>query len=99
MGCIGMRLDDFCRCTPSEFTKVYEKWQEKETQKERGNWERVRMSCLCSLQPYSSKKLLAGDIMVFPWDGEDSDKDKCDSLSMEDRSARFAAAKKRYGID
>ena len=42
MGCVGMCLNDFCRLTPSEFTAVFEAWQQKETYAERRQWEQVR---------------------------------------------------------
>ncbi|MCS2349716.1 hypothetical protein NXV44_16880 [Bacteroides thetaiotaomicron] len=35
MGCVGMCLNDFCRLTPSEFTAVFEAWQQQETYAER----------------------------------------------------------------
>ena len=59
MGCIGMRMDDFCRCTPSEFKAIFNQWKENSESRQRGEWERVRMACLCSLQPYSKSTLTA----------------------------------------
>ena len=68
LGCIGMSMDDFCRCTPSEFRGVYAEWSELRELERRESWERMRMECLCSLQPYSKKRLSVGDVMRFPWD-------------------------------
>jgi len=68
MGCMGMSMDDFCRCTPSEFYEVYESWGDMRTMDERARWERARMQCLCSLQPYSKSRLRPQDIMQFPWE-------------------------------
>ena len=45
MGCVGMCLNDFCRLTPSEFTAVFEAWQQKETYAERRQWNKYA-SCL-----------------------------------------------------
>ena len=28
LGCIGMGLDDFCRCTPAEFSAIARRWME-----------------------------------------------------------------------
>lgn len=71
LGCIGMSMQDFERCTPSEFKATFDAWNGGRERLERGEWERVRMSCLCSLQPYSKKKLRPTDIMEFPWEKQE----------------------------
>ena len=77
LGCIGMSMDDFCRCTPSEFRAVYGGWRDMAEGLRREAWERTRMECLCSLQPYSKKRLAAEDIMRFAWDdAEDGREDE-----------------------
>lgn len=96
MGCIGMSMEDFCRCTPSEFKATFDVWNRQEEQRERGHWERVRMSCLCSLQPYSKKRLSATDIMEFPW--EKRSETPKETLSKEEELARYEAAKRAYGL-
>lgn len=103
MGCMGMSMDDFFQCAPSEFYEAYGAWSEKEERKERSAWERMRMQCLCSLQPYSSKKLRADDLMKFPWEGKSEegraknpDADK--KQSHEELMARYRDAKKRAGL-
>ena len=40
MGCMGMSMDDFCRCVPSEFYAAYEAWQELDSRREQAKWER-----------------------------------------------------------
>lgn len=102
MGCIGMSMDDFCRCTPSEFYAAYEAWNEMQTSRERGRWERIRMQCLCSMQPYSKSKLTPQDIMRFPWEErkkseEEGVKNK-KPMSREEIMERYRAAKKRAGL-
>lgn len=101
MGCMGMSMDDFCRCTPSEFNKAYEAWGECQERLERSAWERMRMQCLCSLQPYSSKKLRAEDLMRFPWE-EEQKKSPCqevqEELSHEEVMARYREAVERAGL-
>ena len=101
MGCIGMSYDDFCRCTPSEYAAVWHAWQEADERREQGEWERLRMSCLCMLQPYSKKRLRAEDVMRFPWEtgSRGSTGDKGDAtLSAEEMEARRQAAMERYGL-
>ena len=100
MGCIGMSMDDFCRCTPSEFYAAYEAWNEMQTSRERGRWERIRMQCLCSMQPYSKSKLTPQDIMRFPWEDKHLPQvGKKEKLSREEIMERYRAAKKRAGLN
>ncbi len=96
LGCIGMNLRDFERCTPSEFKAVYDCWKSREESSERGKWERVRMQCLCSLQPYSKKSLQASDIMEFPWEKEEEKVSP--RISNDELLERYKAAKKRFGL-
>ena len=109
MGCMGMSMDDFCRCTPSEFYEVYESWGDMRTMDERARWERARMQCLCFLQPYSKSRLRPQDIMQFPWETAGSEgrsvkneESSCASeqkeLSHEEIMARYREAKKRAGL-
>ena len=93
MGCIGMSMDDFCRCTPSEFRAAWEVWHEIHEQRARGAWERMRMQCLCTLQPYSNKNLDAKDIMQFPWDNEGEKKKEKEGINKEEMMRRYKAAK------
>lgn len=105
MGCMGMSMDDFCRCTPSEFYAAYSAWQEYRDGEARSQWERTRMQCLCMLQPYSKKRLRAQDVMQLPWDergkglsGKAESTEAQKALSHEELMARYRAAKKRMGI-
>ena len=106
MGCMGMSMDDFCRCTPSEFYAAWDAWSESYIRTERGMWERARMQALCTLQPYASKKLYAKDIMQFPWDKEDENieilkdgKPEAPSeISREEFMERYRKARERRGI-
>lgn len=112
MGCMGMSMDDFCRCTPSEFYAIHVAWQEIRDSEARSLWERTRMQCLCMLQPYSKKRLRAQDVMQLPWDARDKPQahvvdgfsGKVEStevqrtLSHDELMARYRAAKERMGI-
>ena len=108
MGCMGMSRNDFCRCTPSEFYAAWEAWSEVRSMDERARWERMRMQCLCTLQPYSKKKLTARDVMRFPWEeseerrekGEESPSSRSreNDMSHEELMARYRETKKARGL-
>lgn len=103
MGCIGMSMTDFCRCTPSQFRAIYRSWSERQRDDLRQQWEQSRMMCMCMLQPYSKSKLKPRDVMQFPWD-ETPAKAKTKSrpkeeLSEEERMERYRKAAKRYGYE
>lgn len=98
MGCIGMSLDDFCRCTPSEFSAIHEKWNEREVSMARERWEIARRGWFYTLRPYS-KNLSLEKICKFPWerDAEVVALEK-KPLSKEEEKKRYEEAKKRYGL-
>ena len=106
MGCMGMSMDDFCRCTPSEFYAAWEAWSESRIRAERGMWERARTQSLCALQPYASKKLRPQDVMQFPWDKEnektgkmeEGEPDTPSEISREEFMERYRKARERRGI-
>lgn len=98
MGCLGMSLQDFCSCTPSEFQKVYEAWRENALRLQREGWEQTRLICVLSIQPYSTKKLDPQVVMPLPWDREEERKEER-KMTEEERKERYKAAKKRYGIE
>lgn len=100
MGCMGMSMDDFCRCIPSEFQAAYEAWSEMREKEEQSRWERMRMQCLCSLQPYSKTKLRASDLMEFPWEKPSADEKRPQrkELSREEIMERYREAKKQMGL-
>ena len=68
---------------------------------ERNSWERIRMVCLCSLQPHSKKQLHARDVMEFPWEKEESGKMKAKKpkMSAAEIAERYEAAKMRLGLE
>ena len=69
MGCIGMSRDDFERSTPSEFSRIYESWADRETRLTRDAWERTRTLVAFTLPVYRSKKS-AKQLLPFSWDHE-----------------------------
>lgn len=92
-------MEDFSRCTPSEFREVFDAWNKLREVQEHSQWERVRMQCLCSLQPYSKNKLKASDVMTFPWEQEQKEVVEVkEELSREEKMARFRAAAAQWGL-
>lgn len=65
---MGMSLDDFDRCTPLEFERIFEIWHEAQEMDYRTGWEQTRQLACCILQPYSKKALRPTDVMEFAWD-------------------------------
>lgn len=72
MGCIGMSLEDFCQCTPSEFQSIYDEWSKYNEGLMRRSWEQTRFIALTNLTPFSKKALKNKDIMVFPWEKKEN---------------------------
>lgn len=70
LGCVGMSYDDFCRCTPSEFSAVASSWSKHEDATIKRTWEQTRSIVVSSLQPYCKKALRATEVMPFRWDNE-----------------------------
>lgn len=97
-GCVGMSLSDFERCTPLEFKAVWEAWQEREQQRERGSWERARMVCTMVLQPYAKQALRPRDVLPLPWDDEWATEEPRTELTHEETARRYAAARERFGL-
>lgn len=101
MGCMGMSMMDFCLCTPSEFYETWKVWNEMQLRREREAWERARMECLCTLQPWSKKRLKARDVMRFEWDDNDEDS-KCsrsNEMSREEIMKRYREARRKVGLE
>jgi len=73
LGCVGMSLDDFARCTPSEFWSICEQWRSMEDGRMRDGWEQTRFVAVAMLQPYSKKTLKPHDVAVFPWEKKKTD--------------------------
>lgn len=94
---MGMGMDNFCRCTPSEFRSAWDAWDEMRQAHDRGAWERMRMECLCTLQPWSKKRLSARDIMEFPWE-EKKISHKDAKMGKEEVMRRYRKAKAAAGL-
>lgn len=101
MGCMGMSMMDFCLCTPSEFYETWKVWNEMQLRREREAWERARMECLCTLQPWSKKRLKARDVMRFEWDDNsvDSKCSRSNEMSREEIMKRYREARRKVGME
>jgi hypothetical protein len=101
-GCVGMSLRDFERCTPSEFQRVWEAWQDREQRRERTSWEQTRLLCTTLLQPYSKKALRPRDVMTFPWDTEEASPEETPAApekpTREEEMERYRQAIRRAGL-
>lgn len=52
------------------------------------------MLCLCSLQPYNTRKMQPTDVMQFPWDNIHEGKEE----TTEEIWEKFNQAKKEQGL-
>lgn len=100
VGRIGMSVDDFCRCTPLEFSAIAQGWNEGEQLRERSAWERTRMLCTTMLQPYSKKRLEPQDVMRFAWDDDPNGDatDEAEQLTAKEIRERFEKVKREMGL-
>ena len=99
-----MSVDDFCRCTPLEFSKVYEGWAEAEQRRERAAWERTRMLCTTMLQPYSKRGLKPQDVMRFAWEMRNAEcgmrnEGEREELTAKEIRERFEKVKREQGLE
>ena len=79
MGCIGMSLEDFEQCTPSEFYAIYEQWKTKQEREHRDRWERARMIAAAAVQPHLTKVCTALELFPLSWDVESAADDAPDN--------------------
>ena len=86
IGCVGMRLDDFCRLTPSEFEAVCRSWNEREESLVRDGWERMRMGAAIGIQPHVKEKVTPQKMLPFPWERPKRDAPK---VSAEEARKRY----------
>ena len=91
MGCVGMSYDDFCRCTPSEFSAVTDMWNKREESLKRRSWEQTRDLIMAIYLPFSSKPIKATDILQFEWDKKNTPSKPAEKSTRE----RFEQVKAR----
>ena len=95
LGQLGLSLADFCALTPAEFTAAATAHE----RQERAAWERARLICGCSLQPYAEAHFDIRKALPFPWDSEGEErKPEPRKLTREEELAEFERAKAAYGL-
>lgn len=82
-----MAYDDFCRLTPDQFGECCKAWNEVQNQRDRQEWERVRILATLTVQPHTKKRLIPKKVMPFPWDSEP--KSEAPQMNREDSKKRF----------
>ena len=87
LGCIGLSLADFCVLTPDEWAEVYRNYREMLDEREKLEWERLRLLCAYTIQPHSRKKINPKKMMSFPWDNEKMESQNI--VSPEEGRARY----------
>lgn len=96
-----MSLQDFDRCTPLEFEKIFEIWHENQQAAVRISWEQTRQLAVCMLQPWAKKTLKETDVMQFPWDEPEAKKKprrKKTRAELEAERQHYEDVKKARGL-
>lgn len=88
-----MCLDDFLDISPTEFTEIYESWQEREKRREQRAYETARWTVFKTLCPPQKNEINIYDIEMFIWEpGYEPPKEVPVSTP-----ERFEEMKKKYG--
>lgn len=96
LGCIGLSLADFCVLTPDEWAEVYRNYREMLDEREKLEWERLRLLCAYTIQPHSRKKINPKKMMSFPWDNEKMESQN--TVSPEEGRARYEKLMKKLEV-
>lgn len=70
-----MNYDDFLRVDVDAFSEIYKAYHDREENKARGEWERMRLLATISIQPHIKKSITPQKLLPFSWDHE-NDQDK-----------------------
>ena len=95
---MGMSLQDFDRCTPLEFERIFENWREYQQLLIRTGWEQTRQLAVCILQPYAKKGLSPRDVMEFEWDEPKKVPTKKSREEREAEKRHYEEVKKARGL-
>lgn len=103
-----MRLDDFCRLSPEEFSSVSEAFSHNQEQRTEDSWERMRLQTAITIQPHCKNRIRKEQLIPLPWDKKNKDNQFShnsqssqsvyhrDNLTIEQRLAR---AKRRIEME
>lgn len=86
---MGMSMDDFERCTPSEFSEAYRMWQQNQEVVSRRSWEQSRFLVYKLLIPLCKNPIEPKDVARFPWDEEMQSQAKETEKSTKERMERM----------
>lgn len=92
---IRISYDDFYRCSPLQFKKVFDRWLNKTESDYRNLWETTRQICFSTLQPHLKRKISVSEFWHLPWD---ETKPKGNGLTIEEERKEFERIKKEYGV-
>jgi len=82
--------------TPEEFTAVEKEWSREKEDEMRGEWERMRMLAVVSIQPHTKRKITADRLIPLPWDKKKRN-DDAPKLTPEQRRARMEYMRDKLG--
>ncbi len=68
LGVVGLSFGDFCILTFDEFEAVMKAHKERQELREQGEWERMRLHAVMTMQPHCKKKLDPKKILPFDWE-------------------------------
>ena len=96
LGCVGMRLDDFERMTPDEFSAVCEAHAKTREADSHESWEQTRALAYTLSGPYMKHKTTVQRFWPLPWD-EKKEKRGADRvvMSREEQKRRFEELARR----
>ena len=63
-----MSYNDFCLCTPEEFSFIYKAYIDNEEARARSEWERMRMLATITIQPHVKGHIKPQKLLSFPWE-------------------------------
>jgi hypothetical protein len=82
-----MSYMDFCRCTPQEFFCIHKAFIAGEEEREKSEWERMRMLATITIQPHVKGHIKPQKLLPFPW--EKPKPKPAPKISMEERAQRI----------
>ncbi len=89
LGRVQMSYDDFCKCTPDEFTSICEAYNAQCETEYKDGWERARMIATILIQPHTKKRVKPHDVCPLPWDRETAKRKNLKPISKEEALARL----------
>lgn len=89
LGVLHLSFSDFMLLTPAEFGHVWQAYQDREESLMRECREIMRMQATIGIQPHVKNKLTPDKVLPFPWEKPAKPKVEKESLTQDERKARF----------